>query len=79
MGSNRHGEETERAVLTFVRDFSGQHGYAPTTREIAAAVGLRSAVGVKAALGRLQDKGMVTVAPGVTRGIVVTMKGRRAR
>ena len=47
-------------ILEFVNSFVQEHGFAPTVREIGAAVGLRSTASVSYQLERLQEKGLLT-------------------
>lgn len=67
----RQGEQSDRAVLAFVKRYIKTHGYPPTLREIAAGKGgPNTANGVRASLQRLEGKGKVKVS-GASRGIVV--------
>ena len=50
-------------ILEFVNEFVQQNGYAPSVREIGAAVGLRSTASVSYHLTQLQEKGLL-VSPG---------------
>ena len=50
-------------ILDFVNEFVYQNGYAPSVREIGAAVGLRSTASVSYHLTQLQEKGLL-VSPG---------------
>ena len=50
-------------ILDFVNDFVQENGFAPSVREIGAAVGLRSTASVSYHLQQLQEKGLL-VAPG---------------
>lgn len=47
-------------ILSFVRDFIQENGYAPSVREIGAAVGLQSTASVSYQLKRLQAQGLLT-------------------
>lgn len=58
-------------ILNFVRVFSASHGFGPTMREIADAVGLRSTSTVADYLLRMQKAGVVTSIPGSARSIRV--------
>lgn len=51
----------EEQVLTFIREYSAENGYAPSIREICAGVGLRSTASVNYHLKNLQQKGMLTL------------------
>ena len=46
-------------ILEFVNLFAQEHGYAPSVREIGAAVGLRSTASVSYHIQALQDKGLL--------------------
>ena len=50
-------------ILDFVNQFVQENGYAPSVREIGAAVGLRSTASVSYHLQQLQEKGLL-LAPG---------------
>ena len=50
-------------ILTFVNEFVQENGFAPSVREIGAAVGLRSTASVSYHLNQLQEKGLLQ-APG---------------
>ena len=64
-------------ILDFVNEFSREHGFAPSVREIGAAVGLSSTASVSYHLQQLQNKGLL-VAPdikGKKRAIVTPNRG----
>lgn len=69
------GEQIERGaarrtqILAFIRQYSQEHGYSPTIREIAAGVGLRSPRGVQLHLQRMIEDGQLTMRPGGHRAI----------
>ena len=56
-------------ILTFLRDFSAQNGYAPTVREIMRAVGLKSTASVYYHLSALSDAGLISMDGGKNRTI----------
>ena len=63
-------------ILDYVNHFVQENGYAPSVREIGAAVGLRSTASVSYHLQALQDKGLL-MAPsgkGMKRAIVTTQR-----
>ena len=63
-------------ILEFVTEFVRDNGYAPSVREIGAAVGLSSTASVSYQLKRLQEKGLLA-APGnkgVKRAIATTAR-----
>ena len=63
-------------ILEFVQEFVRENGYAPSVREIGAAVGLNSTASVSYQLKRLQEQGLMS-APGnkgVKRAIATTAR-----
>lgn len=58
----RTSDKAEK-ILEYVNAFVRENGYAPSVREIGAAVGLRSTASVSYHIQALQDKGLLT-APG---------------
>ena len=46
-------------ILDFIRDFTAENGFAPSVREIGAAVGLRSTASVSYHLRQMQSKGLL--------------------
>ena len=58
----RTSDKAER-ILDYVNQFVQENGFAPSVREIGAAVGLRSTASVSYHLQQLQEKGLL-VAPG---------------
>ncbi|WP_246381806.1 transcriptional repressor LexA [Prauserella isguenensis] len=63
--------ERQQHILATIRDRVVADGYAPTTREIADAVGLRSSSSVSKHLAALEDKGFLRRSPSVSRPIDV--------
>nr|WP_026316066.1 transcriptional repressor LexA [Actinokineospora enzanensis] len=63
--------ERQQRILLVIRDWVGQHGYSPSTRQIADAVGLRSASAVSKHLAMLEDKGFLRRGSAVSRPIDV--------
>ena len=63
-------------ILDYVNQFVSEHGYAPSVREIGAAVGLRSTASVSYHLQQLQEKGLLQDpgAKGRKRAIVTTVR-----
>ena len=63
-------------ILDYVNQFVQENGYAPSVREIGAAVGLRSTASVSYHLQALQDKGLLQSpgAKGRKRAIVTSMR-----
>jgi len=52
-----------QAIIDFISQYIQKNGYSPTTREIAAAVGLSSPSTVTGHLNRLKKKGLVDFEP----------------
>jgi SOS-response transcriptional repressor LexA len=63
-------------VLRFIASSTAERGFPPTLREISDGVCIVSTNGVSDHLAALSRKGLVTVTPGVARGIVLTAKGK---
>ena len=64
--------ERQAQILAFVREYHGEHGYPPTRREIAAAVGLATPSAVQYHITRLAALGHLRRDFGVSRGLVLT-------
>ena len=61
----------QQRILVTIRDWAVRHGYAPSTRQIGDAVGLRSASSVSRHLNALADKGFLRRGTTVSRAIDV--------
>jgi repressor LexA len=61
----------QQRILLTIRDWVVSHGYAPSTRQIGDAVGLRSASSVSRHLSALEDKGFLRRGETVSRAIDV--------
>ena len=72
----RHGRYD--LILNFVRLYTAEHGFGPTMREIAVAVGLRSTSTVADYLLKMQKAGLVTSIPGSARSIRVLDRNENA-
>ena len=59
----------QQEILTLIREHIGARGFPPTIAEIAQAIGVRSANGVRDHLRALERKGAIRLQPGVSRGI----------
>ena len=59
-------------ILAFLRTFSAEHGYAPSVREICAAVGLRSTASVHYHLAELKRTGQIDMDENKNRTISVS-------
>ena len=68
--------DKETRILDYVNRFTQEHGYAPSVREIGAAVGLRSTASVSYHLQALQEKGLLQSpgSKGRKRAIVTTVR-----
>ena len=62
----------QQQIYDYILDFSQDHGYPPSVREIAGAVGLRSPSTVHFHLRSLREAGLISQAEGKTRAITVT-------
>src|ERR1700750_2577870 len=49
----------QREIFDFIKNYSGQHGYPPTVRDIGKAIGLTSSSTVHAHLSNLEKLGLV--------------------
>src|SRR5258708_1721278 len=63
--------ERQRAILKFIQQFADQQGYAPTMREIGAAVKINSTSVVNYNLNKLVKEGFISRSKDVSRGIRV--------
>jgi repressor LexA len=59
----------QREIFEFIKEYSGQHGYPPTVRDIGKAVGLTSSSTVHAHLANLQRLGVLHRDPSKPRAI----------
>lgn len=65
----------QRAILDWIIAFRGRNGYSPSIREIGVHFGIGSLRGVTVHLEALERKGLLTLNPGIPRGIVPTKIG----
>ncbi|WP_443217885.1 transcriptional repressor LexA [Saccharothrix sp. CCNWYY140] len=65
--------ERQQRILAAIRDWVGEHGYSPSTRQIGDAVGLKSSSSVSKHLAALEDKGFLRRSDTLTRPIDVRM------
>ncbi len=63
--------QKQQQIYDYILDFSQSHGYPPSVREIAEAVGLKSPATVHFHLKGLREAGVITQAEGKTRAISV--------
>ena len=61
---DRQGQATRRRILGYIGEYQGEHGWAPTVREIASAVGLASPSTVQKHLTTLRDQGELVLGNG---------------
>ena len=59
----------QQEILDFLRQFTARNGYAPSVREICAAVGLKSTASVHYHLGELKRQGLIDMDGGKNRTI----------
>ena len=71
----RKSDKSEK-IIEFVRQFTQENGFAPSIREIGAAVGLRSTASVSYHLQQLQEKGLLLSpgSKGIKRAVVTTQR-----
>ncbi len=68
----------ERQLLEFITQFIQRYGYAPTLKEMGAAVGIGSVATVHEHISRLRDKGFVKKLDGTARGLEIIKSQYRA-
>lgn len=61
----------QRECLDFIFNFSVEHGYSPSFREMAAAMGLASTSGVHRLVLALEKRGYIRRLPRADRSIIV--------
>lgn len=66
-----HGNELRERICQFITDYTLKHSYAPTIREIGAAVGLKSSSSVHSHLTQLEIEGRIETKPYCPRAIKV--------
>lgn len=59
-------------ILDFIRQYIDTHGFAPTLKQIAEALGVSSLATIHEHLQALEKKGLIRKKTGATRGIVIT-------
>ena len=69
----------QQQIYDYILSFSEEHGYPPSVREIADAVGLKSPSTVHFHLKGLREAGLITQAEGKTRAISVSPEAVRER
>lgn len=64
----------QRQVVDFIKAYWEEHKYAPSYREIAAGLGIRSTSGVNRIILCLEERGVISFLPGKARSVSVTEK-----
>lgn len=64
-------------ALKFIREYTDEHGYPPTRREVGEAIG-RAKSTVQDIIVRLRDRGLIRVQPYGSRTAVITEAGAKA-
>lgn len=67
--------DNEKAVYEYIQDKITYDGYAPSVRDIAAALGIRSTSTVHAYMRRLEEKGYIQKEQGKSRAVKIERKG----
>lgn len=62
----------QRQILDFIKQHIDTHGFSPTLKQIAAAIGVSSLATVHEHLGALETKGLIRKKQGAARGIDLT-------
>ena len=68
----------QRQLYDWIVAYIAAHGYSPTYRQMAAAVGLRSVAGINRMICALTERGYVTRIPGRHCSVVPTERAIRA-
>ena len=63
--------ERQKQVLAYIAEFTGEHHYPPTVREIASACGFKAESAVQYHLDRMEDSGIISRTRNVARSIVI--------
>lgn len=67
--------QKQQIIYDYLMQFSAEHGYPPSVREIAAAVGLKSPSTVHFHLKALEEAGVINRSTGKTRAITAVQSG----
>ena len=67
--------ELERDIFEFIQEKITYDGYAPSVRDIAKALGIRSTSTVHSYMHRLEDKGYIQMEQGKSRAVKIERKG----
>lgn len=66
-----NGDKVREQICQFIIDYTSEHSYAPTIREISKGVGLKSLSSVHSHLIKLECEGRIEIKPHCTRAIRV--------
>ena len=66
-----HGDKVRERICQFIIDYTSEHSYAPTIREISKGVGLKSLSSVHSHLTQLEIEGRIETKPYCPRAIRV--------
>jgi repressor LexA len=72
MNKNQGITERQKELLKIIADFKMSFGYAPTLREMAGRLGVKSDQAVLELLGRLERHGALKRTPGIARSVVLS-------
>jgi len=72
----KHLSERQQRILDFLGEYVEENSYPPSIREIGAAAGISSTSVVSYNLQRLEEKGLISRAPEVSRGLKLTTSVR---
>ncbi|WP_312383962.1 LexA family protein [Atlantibacter subterraneus] len=72
METNKKLTARQQEVLDLVADYIADHGFPPTIYELSGLMGCRSPNAASDHLRALQRQGVITIHPGVSRGITIT-------
>lgn len=67
----------QQSIIDFVKEHKNRHGYPPTVREIAEAVGLASTSTVHGHLERLERKGLIKRDPTKPRALQILVSAEK--
>lgn len=72
----KHLSERQSRIIEFLSEYTEEHGYPPSIREIGAAAGISSTSVVSYNLKRLEEKGFISRDEEISRGIALTNTAR---
>ena len=75
--SIEHGISVRKEILAYIISYITEHGYAPTVREIATGVGLKSTSSVQSHLAKMFDEGMLETDAGIGAPRAIRVPGYR--